>query len=153
MRILTMLLCFLVVPLVASRLASGQVNNDIPIMSPKACEENSALVDQIPRPTSSSRVFIIFRAGKGESELINGLRLAHVRAFLTTRKNLGGENVIYARGDRFNGLGRIEFYVAGTLVLVSQAKSNHTPCMDCCGPDFLAGPRNLLRKKKKKHSL
>jgi hypothetical protein len=106
-----------------------------------ACELNSAHVDYIRNETSESdeRIFIIFRAGDGEGTKTNVRRLNIVRRFLRNNKGLGGDKVIYARGEKVKGKGRVEFYVGGELRLVTLAKRGKIPCMDCCGFDFEKG--------------
>jgi hypothetical protein len=117
-----------------------------------SCELSSLHFDMIgpAASQSGSRVFVIFRAGTGESDLVNKRRLEHVRRFLTVRK--GWNNfleVIYAHGESVRGQGRIEFYQGEFLVLTVLNRRNMSPCMDCCGPDALANPQNLLKTKRK----
>lgn len=124
-------------------------NPNIVRANSNACEQNPAEIDLIKSIANEklSRIFVISRAGKDESETINAKRLSHIRRFLTTRKHWDLLNVIYARGDKVTGLGQIEFYVGDKLVLIIQSNFGKTPCMDCCGPDILANPQSLVKKR------
>jgi hypothetical protein len=100
---------------------------------------------------SEEIIFVVFRAGKSESEAVNVRRLSHVRKFLEKSKRWEPLNVVYTRGDRTDSTGQIEFYVGGRPFLIVQAATNKTPCLDCCdgGDEY---PQNLLRiRKNKRH--
>ena len=117
-----------------------------------ACEQNSLEIDILGGDTSKTkeRMFVIARAGRTETETVNLRRLQKLRQFLEERKGWKNLDVVYARGERMSVEGQIEFYVGSKLRLIIKAGLNHTPCMDCCGPDVLANPRNLLRRSSKK---
>ncbi len=137
--------------LLASSICSGQSSSEANVVraNANACEQNSAEVDLIRSIAKEkpSQIFVISHAGTGESENINAKRLAHVRKFLTVRKRWDLLNVVYSLGDKVTGLGQIEFYVGAKLALIIQSSFGRTPCMDCCGPDFLSNPRNLIKKR------
>ncbi len=67
--------------------------------------------------------------------------------FLENRKGWKSFDVIYARGEKSDGEGKIEFYIGGTLFLVVMSPKNKTPCLDCC-EGGLESPQNLVKKKR-----
>ena len=117
-----------------------------------ACEINSLHFDRISSEVSKNpqRVFVLFRAGKGETETVNERRLKFVKNFLEKVKYWEKLDVVYARGEKTNGEARIEFYVGGKLFLTTLAQKNKTPCLDCCGGGGFMIPQNLAPKKKRK---
>ncbi len=112
-----------------------------------SCEENSAIVDGISTEIleTKERIFVIFRAGKGETEIVNARRLNHVKWFLQNRKDWKIFDVIYARGEKSYGEGKIEFYSGKRFFLVVMSAKNRTPCLDCCNGG-LEYPQNLIKK-------
>lgn len=89
---------------------------------------------------TNQKIFIVFRAGDGESSAVNLRRFNIVRKFL--KKNKGwkdGETFIFARGEKVKGQGRIEFYLGSKLFWTALAKKGKIPYMDCCGFDFEKG--------------
>jgi len=144
-------LIFIIV--ISSTFCFAQVNKDETIIveaDANACELNSRYFDMISNEVfkSKERIFAIFRAGKSETENVNAKRLAHVKAFLEQVKGWERFDVVYARGEKIDGEGRIEFYVGGKIFLATLASKNKTPCLDCCGGGF-ASPQNLVKKKRK----
>lgn len=130
----------------------SQKSDDKPIVieiGGGSCEENSALVDGISNEVQESkeRIFVIFRAGKDETEIVNARRLNHVKWFLQNRKGWKIFDVIYARGEKSDGEGKIEFYVGRKFFLVMMSAKNRTPCLDCC-EGGLEEPQNLIKKKR-----
>jgi hypothetical protein len=114
-----------------------------------ACEENSAYFDVITNEVveSKERIFIIFRGGKGETETVNARRLNYVKGFLQNSKGWKVFDTIYARGEKTNGDGKIEFYLGGKLFLIVMSPKNKTPCLNCC-ENLSAEPQNLIKKKR-----
>src|SRR5215213_5185553 len=105
----------------------SQVNDDAENTTKadaNSCEMNSLYFDMISNKVAESkeRIFAIFRAGKGETESVNAKRLAHVKTFLEQSKGWKRFDVIYARGEKSDGEGQIEFYVGGKLFLISHAQ-------------------------------
>lgn len=133
--------------LVTAMIAQSNSASNIPGASIYSCEEFSARVDSIRGIAKSSRkkVFVIFHAGKTESETINAGRLAYVRDFLTSSSKLWNElDVIYARGEKSSEKPIIAFYLGGDLIEAMSAPHNMTPCMDCCEADYYR-PKNLRK--------
>ncbi len=114
-----------------------------------ACELNSLHFDVISNEVNRNkeRVFAVFRAGKGETEIVNTKRLTYVKGFLENRKGWKSFDVIYARGEKSDGGGKIEFYIGGKLFLVVMSPKNKTPCLDCCEIESF-NPQNLVKKKR-----
>jgi len=114
-----------------------------------ACELNSAYFDVISNEVrkSKERIFVIFRAGKGETETVNAKRLKYVKGFLQNSKGWRTFDTIYARGEITNEKGGIEFYTGGKLFLVVMSPKNKTPCLDCCEVEGF-NPQNLVKKKR-----
>jgi hypothetical protein len=117
-----------------------------------ACEQNSAYFDRIANKayTNKERIFVIFRAGKGETEDVNAKRLIFVKTYLEQIGNWKILEVVYARGEKTDAQGRVEFYIGGRLFLEMLAQKNKTPCLTCCGDGAFANPINLAKKKKRK---
>ncbi|MDQ6786351.1 MAG: hypothetical protein M3033_05975 [Acidobacteriota bacterium] len=150
MMLKTVFLILAIIVLTSS--SYSQKPNDKPIIIEKgggSCEENSALVDGISNDVKENkeRIFVIFRAGKGETETVNAKRLTHVKWFLENRKGWKVFDVIYARGEKSDGEGKIEFYIGGKLFLIMMSAKNYTPCLDCC-EGGLENPQNLVKKKR-----
>ncbi len=115
-----------------------------------ACESNSAYFDMISTEVNHTKqnIFAIFRAGKNETEIVNAKRLFHVKMFLEKRKGWSKFNVVYARGEKTNNEGKIEFYIGGELFLILNSSKNKTPCLDCCNGGFEL-PQNLDKVQKR----
>ena len=134
----------------------AQLKFDNPIIEAHLynCEENNAFINRVYQAAkeNNKKVFIIFHAGKSETETINARRLAYVRDFLQIDKYWNTMNVIYARGEKSSRDAVIEFYVGGDLTFATVSQKNRTPCLDCCGGIYYT-PQNLLKpidfKKKK----
>ena len=91
--------------------------------------------------------FIIFRAGKVETETVNAKRLRYVKGFLQNSKGWRVFNTVYARGEKSDNEGIIEFYIGGKLFLIVISPKNKTPCLDCCDGG-LEYPQNLNKVQK-----
>jgi len=135
----------------SATLSFSQEKNEEPTISEAnsaACEGNSAHFAYIATEVSKSkeRIFIIFRAGKGETETVNAKRLNYVKGFLQNFKSWRTFNTVYARGEKTNSEGKIEFYIGSKLFLVVVSPKNATPCLTCCDEGF--DPQNLLKTKR-----
>jgi hypothetical protein len=113
-----------------------------------SCEIKSLHFDIVAglSKNEKKKVFVIFRAGKKETETINNRRLAYVRDYLRADKNWEKINAIYARGDKSNDSAKIEFYLGGDLLFTTLTRRNMTPCMNCCGINYYY-PQNILKPK------
>jgi hypothetical protein len=141
------ILCLMIFLAVASLTAQSNSRKNIPRASEYNCEDFNARVDAVRSVAKNSgkKIFVIFHAGKTESEVINARRLAYVRDFLESDSKLWKElDVIYARGDRSSDEAVIAFYVAGNLFEVTTVPRNRTPCMDCCEANYYT-PQSLLK--------
>lgn len=121
--------------LVSQMIGQSNVGNNIPDATFRSCEEFSARVDAIRSTAKDSgeKIFVIFHAGKNETEIVNSRRMAYVRDFLRSDIKLWNElDVIYARGEKSSEAAVIAFYLGGKLIEAMSAPRNKTPCMDCC---------------------
>lgn len=137
---------------ISASLFFAQEKKEEPIISPidnSSCEHNSLYFDVIWNEVrkSKERIFIIFRAGKGETETVNAKRLNYVKEFLQNSKGWKDFDTVYALGEKTNEEGKIEFYIGGKLFLIVPSPKNKTPCLDCCG-DEAHYPQNLVKKKR-----
>ena len=143
------ILILIVILSVSFCLAQEKESPSIVDINPGACENNSAYFDMLAglARRENERIIMIFRAGKSETEVVNAKRLNYVKNFFLKGKGWGNLNVIYARGEKTNDVGKIEFYIGGKLFLITIAPKNKTPCLDCCEADWYR-PQNLLKMKK-----
>lgn len=129
-----------------------------------ACELNSMYIDNLfieAANDPSSRVVAKYYPAKGERSSVNDRRSEYVRTFLARSKRVDVSRIV------FESVGsaepevdaKIEFYLVkageseGKLYLVTRARKDMTPCMDCCAEGFY--PKSLEQKpstKKKKVS-
>lgn len=125
--------------------ALAQIKNEQKLVvedNANACEINSLYADQIAIEANNmdEKVFIIFRAGDGESSAANLRRYKIIRSFLKKNKGWQDTNTfIFSRGEKVDGKGRVEFYIGSKLFWTALAKKGKIPCMDCCGFDFENG--------------
>ncbi len=146
-------LIFLII-IFSINLSFSQENQDKHIVSETggaACETNSALFDAISNEANQNkeRVFVIFRAGNDETEIVNSNRLIYVKWFLKNYKGWDVINKVFARGEKADGNGKIEFYIGGKISFIVISPKNKTPCLDCC-EDVLYHQQNLLKQKRSK---
>lgn len=139
--------------LIFVNLGSGQEKKENPDIVPDtsgACEHNPASLSLIASQAKEQgeRIFAIFRVGKNETEKVNAARLIYVKkVYLQSWAKYYKLNVIYARGEKTDSDGQIEYYVGGKLSLVVISPKNKTPCLDCCGTEIFY-PQNLVKKRK-----
>jgi hypothetical protein len=85
------------------------------------------------------RLFVIARLGTGEtSRRLNRVRLYNTKQYLSG-KSFDPQTTVFAEGERVEGEGRIEFYLGGSLRLVTLAKRNKMPKLTCCEDYFPLG--------------
>ncbi|MCA1624339.1 MAG: hypothetical protein LC768_12070 [Acidobacteria bacterium] len=98
------------------------------------CELNSAYLDVLvnEQKKSGERIFVISRLGKGERTSLNDARLTGVKNYLVEKAAIEKERVVFAEGDRTNGVGILEFYLGSKLFLVIEKSQNNVGCLDCC---------------------
>ena len=130
-------------------LCFGQETNDEPrVIEDKstACENVPASLDAIimEAVNKQEKVIAIFRASKNETEIVNANRLNFVKWHLENYRKRP-QVIIYARGEKSENQGKIEFYVSGKLRLVIMSPHNKTPCLDCCG-NLIDYPQILTKK-------
>ena len=95
--------------------------------------------------TKRERLFVIVRLGTGESSRrLNRARLYNARQYVSV-KSFDQQTTVYAEGERVEGEGRLEFYLGGSLRLVTLAKRNKMPHLTCC-EDYLPAVRGRPKK-------
>ncbi len=150
---------FLIFIMLTANICFAQERKDEPNIVPvesSACENNPVAISIVASEAvqEKERVFVIFRAGRTETETANRKRLAYVKKnSLERRAAFNKLEFIYALGEKSKDEGKIEFYVGGRLSSIIIAPKNRTPCLDCCG-DERYYPQDLVKKKriiKRKH--
>jgi hypothetical protein len=106
------------------------------IVRKHTCEIGNVRVNssRIDAEKAKERIFVIFRAGDGETEKTNLRRLRTAKKVLLEREgwvNYSPE-IIFAQAEKLNGKGQVEFYIGGKLSLVFVLEKNKTICMHCC---------------------
>lgn len=108
--------------------------------TPGGCELNAAALDSVRNEAleevrSAGVVIVIARLGNGETSRVhNRRRLLAVKNYLS-KHGLPAQKIVTAEGERVNGYGRAELYVAGKLRTVLLANPNKALCVECCNPD------------------
>lgn len=100
-----------------------------------AGELNSAMLDQlvVTQQNSMARMFVIARLGRGEtSAALNLQRLQSARDYLVKTRGVPADKIVFASGDRFDGEGRLEFYLGGDLHLIALAPRGKNVTLTCC---------------------
>jgi hypothetical protein len=137
--------------LASGALAFAQGASDEPeiVPSDSSGEITSREIDQMSMEVKGrrERLFIIARLGTGEtSRRLNRGRLYNTRQYLSL-KAFDPLTTVFAEGERVEGEGRIEFYLGGTLRLVTLAKRNKMPNLTCC-EDYFPVVRRRLKKSR-----
>jgi hypothetical protein len=101
---------------------------------PLVCEESIAYIANALTEGLKSDdllyVIVIARLGDGErSKKLNASRLQQVNGHL---KMLRVKNVVMAEGERKKGLGQLEFYIAGNLLLTLPVERNDKMDLTTC---------------------
>lgn len=108
--------------------------------TPGNCEVNAAELDSVRNEAlgdtnKDSIVIVIARLGNGETTRVhNHRRLLALKNYLS-KYDLPTQRVVTAEGERADGYGRVELYVAGKLRGVLLADRNKPLCVECCDPD------------------
>lgn len=121
--------------------ANAQTLEEPQILKRYSCEDGNERTDSLRQAAKEKgeRIFIVSRAGDGETETINTHRIDAVKAQLAEKNRWSGiePEVVYARGERVKGKGQVEFYIGSRLALVFiiQIKGK-APCLYCCEDPF-----------------
>ena len=93
---------------------------------PTNCEFNIAVLDGAHGKVGKDELIIVIaRLGDNEQRQdLNRRRLHNVRTYLVEFDHRSPQTIITAEGDRANGYGRIELYVAGKLFYVLMIRPN-----------------------------
>jgi hypothetical protein len=101
---------------------------------PTNCEFHIATLDAANNEAGGKGlVIVIARLGDGEQrQTLNRRRLHNVRTYLVEFDHRSTETIITAEGERVNGYGRIELYVAGKLFYVLMIRTNADFAVGSC---------------------
>ena len=127
-----------------------------------ACELNSLHLDGLRNELANSptaKIIAKFYAGKGETLSVGEKRTSYIRKFLEQNKGFDLSRIDFVNSATLetNENPKTEFYLiqAGEieekLYLVTYSQPNRTPCLDCCGEDFM--PKNIGSKSKPKKKI
>jgi len=128
----------------------GQQSDASTVASRGGGEMNSARLDSLATEQASSqeRIFVIARLGRGEgANALNQLRLQAARAYLVGTRGLDPAKIVFAAGEKFEGEGRVEFYLGSRLELISLAPRNRNVVLSCCGDTVPELPRHPRRRR------
>jgi len=110
-------------------------------LMPGNCETNSADLDDLRNEALEGAgkdgvIIAIARLGNRETSRIqNRRRLLAVKNHLV-KYGVPVQKIITAEGERVNGYGRVELYVAGKLRNILLAHPNKALCVECCNPKY-----------------
>lgn len=124
-----------------------------------ACELNSLHLDGLRNELASNptaKVIAKSYTSKSENIRVGERRTAYIRRFLEQNKGFDLSRLEFVNAGRLETLEnpKTEFYIVqageteGTFYLVTYSRPNRTPCLDCCGEDFM--PKNIGSKPKPK---
>lgn len=102
---------------------------------PSNCEENISILGAATQAVDKDGLLIVIaRLGDGEQNReLNRRRLHNVRTYLSEYVHArASETIITAEGERVNGYGRIELYVAGKLFHVLTIPRNGDLLVGSC---------------------
>src|SRR5215208_1205023 len=90
------------------------------------CEGTKAILDRFCIEAGNDGVIILVaRLGNGEvSRKINRERLQHINYYLNVTRAIPKNRLVLADGERVRGLGRVEIYAQGKLMLALTVKRN-----------------------------
>jgi len=122
-----------------------------------ACELNSLHLDGLRNELASNptaKVIAKSYTGKSENIRVGERRTAYIRRFLEQNKGFDLSRLEFVNVGRLETLEnpKTEFYIVrageteGTLYMVTYSRPKRTPCLDCCGEDFM--PKNIGSKPK-----
>jgi hypothetical protein len=101
---------------------------------PTNCEFNVSVLTGAHRTAGDTGlVIMIARLGTGETRReLNSRRLHNARTFLTEFGQRAPQTIVTAEGDRVDGYGRLELYVAGKLFHVLLIRADDDLAVGAC---------------------
>lgn len=126
---------------------------------PKTCANSEQYLFDVRRmlekqSNPNTVLIIIARLGNGEkSREINRRRLDNVSEYMKNAYGVEPKKIIIAQGEKTNGFGRIEFYLAGQMVgalLVNRNRDFFVNCYDY-GEEYYPQKDEVDRKNKDKN--
>ena len=133
----------------AMAFAQGAPEEPEIVPSDSSGEITSREIDRLSMEVRGNRerLFVIARLGTGEtSQRLNQGRLYNTKQYLSI-KAFDPQTTVFAEGERVEGEGRIEFYLGGSLRLVTLAKRNQMPNLTCC-EDYFPARRSRPKKNR-----
>lgn len=129
--------------LVAASFSFGQdraADTSLAQTKPGNCEMNAALLDSVRKEAleetnRDGAIILIARLGNGETSRMHSRRRLLIAKDYLIKYGLPRQRIVAAEGERVDGYGRVELYVAGKLRLVLSANRNKPMCVECCDPD------------------
>jgi hypothetical protein len=112
---------------VASPTFAQQKNHLEPVFgTTNNCEDAKARLDATTIEVGKEGfIILITRLGDGESlRKVNRQRLYYILRYFNRADQLGEKRLITAEGERIRGLGRVEIYAKGKLMLILTTKRN-----------------------------
>ena len=97
------------------------------------CDNTKALFDLIAQTAGAEETIIVIgRLGRGESsrELVRH-RMRNLQDFVYMVRGVAKERVVLAEGEPVNGLGQVDVYVKGKLIVVFRLKRNRDFLTNC----------------------
>jgi len=130
--------------------------------NPNACELNSLHLDGLRNELANNptaKIIAKFYPGKSENNIVSEKRTDYIRKFLEKHKGFDPSRLEFINSGKLetNENSKTEFYIVqageteGKLYLVTYSQLNKTPCLDCCGEDFM--PKNIGSKSKPKKKI
>jgi len=129
----------------AAQSTSAQTNP-----KPTNCENHIAVLEAANHDAGKDGLIILIgRLGSGDNKPdLNQHRLHSARAYLTDYLGVRSSNtIVVAEGERVEGNGRIEIYVAGKLYYVFALKANADLSVGSCEPAELDDARQKELRK------
>lgn len=97
------------------------------------CDNTKALFDLIAQNAGAEETIIVIgKLGRGElSREIVRRRMRNLQDYIYFTRGVAKERVVMAEGDRINGLGQVDVYIKGKLVVIFRLKRNRDFLTNC----------------------
>ncbi|HEY0728737.1 MAG TPA: hypothetical protein VGD38_11745 [Pyrinomonadaceae bacterium] len=132
--------------------ASGrQFANAQADLKPTNCENHIKMLEGANDVAGKDGLIILIaRPGTGDTKPeISGRRLYSARAYLTDYLRVRSpETIVIGEGDRVEGYGRLEIYVAGKLYQALAIRANSELSVGSCEPEDLDDATQRARRRK-----
>ena len=114
---------------------SAQITSESP--TPLGCDGmlgyfDSVLSRALSEENKDSILIVIARSGNGEKLSVNQQRLKSFEKYFTGFRPFPKERLVLAKGEKRNGLGKLEFYINGKLADELFLNKKQRVCSGCC---------------------